>query len=151
MKNHFIKLFEYDIWANRRLIIAMKGHDILSDRILTIFSHILSAQLIWLNRILDLSTAPFPVWEKYNIQEIESMTEESNGRWIQFIQDFKFETFKEVIHYTDSNSQSHENSLQEIMIHVLNHSAHHRGQLAMLFREAGIDPPANDYIIYKRI
>lgn len=151
MKNHFINLFYYDIWANRRLAIAIKENNILSDRALTILSHILSAQLIWLNRIQGLSTAPFPIWEQYKINEIESMIEESNDRWLHYLNNFRLETFEEVVSYTNTAGNTYENTLYEIITHVLNHSAHHRGQLALLIRDEGFDPPQNDFIIFKRL
>jgi len=151
MKKHFLDLLHYDVWANRRLLITITENGITSDRILSIMSHVLSAQLIWLNRIVGLGTAPFPVWEKYNLVELESMTEESNERWLKFISEYKLETFDEIIRYQNTGGTNFENSLQDIITHVLNHSAHHRGQLAMLLRDEGIDPPANDFIIFKRL
>jgi uncharacterized damage-inducible protein DinB len=151
MKNHFINSFYYDVWANRRLAICIKENDAKTDRILSIFSHILSAQLVWLNRIMGHSTAPFPIWEQYKLSEIESMIEESNERWLNFINTHRYDTFEEMIRYTNSKGEVYENTLQEIIPHVLNHSTHHRGQLTLLLRDEGIAPPPNDLIIFKRI
>jgi len=143
-------LFEYDIWASRRLLITIKNNDISIERILNIFSHTISAQLIWLNRIEDHPTSPFPLWETYKVPEIENMIEESHARWVRFLTTYKLDTFEEVINYKNTKGETYENRIQQIITHVINHSMHHRGQLALLLRESDIAPPDNDYIIYKR-
>ena len=79
------------------------------------------------------------------------MIEESNERWLNYINTHRLETFEEVARYTNSKEEVYENTLQEIITHVLNHSTHHRGQLALLLRDEGIEPPPNDFIIFKRI
>ena len=151
MKKYFIDLFKYDVWANRRLLITIKNNsDIKRKRIRKIFSHIISAQLIWLNRIEDHPTSPFPLWETYKVSEIETMIEESSERWIKFLTTYKLDTLEEVIRYQNTKGETYENRLRQIITHVLNHSMHHRGQIALLLREKDIAPPDNDYIIYKR-
>ena len=151
MKKYFIDLFEYDAWANRRMLITIKSSKISDERIRKIFSHIISAQLIWLNRIQDHPTSPFPLWETYKISEIETMIEESSERWINFLSSYNMDTLEEVIRYQNTKGDTYENRLRQIITHVINHSSHHRGQLALLLREKGVAPPANDYIIYKRL
>ena len=151
MKKYFIDLFEYDAWANRRMLITIKSSKISDERIRKIFSHIISAQLIWLNRIQDHPTSPFPLWETYKISEIETMIEESSERWINFLSSYNMDTLEEVIRYQNTKGDTYENRLRQIITHVINHSSHHRGQLALLLREKGVAPPPNDYIIYKRL
>ena len=36
------------------------------------------------------------------------------------------------------------------MLHVVNHSSYHRGQMALLLGQEGKSPPATDYIFYLR-
>lgn len=33
-----------------------------------------------------------------------------------------------------------------MLIHVTNHSTHHRGQLTTMLRQAGATPPGTDYV-----
>jgi uncharacterized damage-inducible protein DinB len=79
------------------------------------------------------------------------MIEESNERWIKFLSTYKLESLEEVIRYQNTKGDTYENRLQQIITHVINHSMHHRGQIALLLREKGVAPPDNDYIIYKRL
>ncbi len=150
MKTYFKDLFSYDHWANERLLATLRTNHIEHEHIIKIMSHLVSAQLIWLHRIQDLPVSPFPLWESYKISELESMVEESSIRWIKFLEECKITTFEEVVQYHNTKGQHFESTIKEIITHVLYHSMHHRGQVSRLMRESGIDPPLNDYIIYKR-
>jgi len=36
------------------------------------------------------------------------------------------------------------------MVHLVNHSSYHRGQLAGMMRQLGVKPPGTDYIVFVR-
>jgi uncharacterized damage-inducible protein DinB len=52
------------------------------------------------------------------------------------------------IRYTNLKKQVWEYSLEEMVQHVVMHSAYHRGQLATLLRQLNVIPPTTDYLIY---
>ncbi len=150
MKSYFLRMLQYNLWANQRLLIAIKEGGVSNERILELMSHVASAQLVWLHRVEGLPTSPFPVWEVYKLHEIESMIEESNSRWVKFINGYKVDTMEEVIHYQNTKGLKFENTLFDIVVQVINHSTHHRAQVSMLIRGEGIAPPPMDYIFYRR-
>ena len=151
MRDHFIELFRYDRWANERLLEAVKSNGLEDKRILELLIHVVSAQLIWLHRVEDLPTSPFPVWEIYKLGELKSMYNESNLRWNDLLKSRKINSLEEVIQYKNSKGREYESTLKEIITHLLNHGTHHRGQIMMLLRGNGITPPPNDYIVFKRL
>ena len=51
MKFQLITLFEYNLWANQKFGETLKGGAFKNPKILTFISHILNAQLIWIDRI----------------------------------------------------------------------------------------------------
>lgn len=150
MKKYFLDLFEYNLWANQRLLTTISMNKLKDDKILSLLSHLVSAQIIWLHRVEGLPTSPFPPWEVYNLREIESMIDESNARWKKFLDNYKVDTLEEIIHYKNFQKKDFENRLLDIIAHVINHSTHHRGQINLLLREMDIEPPQLDYILYKR-
>ncbi|UII28090.1 hypothetical protein LVD15_06595 [Fulvivirga maritima] len=150
MKKHFLDLFRYNEWANNRLLITLEDSQVKDDKIMTLFSHLLSAQIIWINRIKDLPTSPFPLWEQYKLNEIKSMNEESNRNWRDLIEKHPRETFEEMIFYKNTKGTKYESTLREIISHVLNHSTYHRGQVMSRLRELDFAPPVTDYIAYCR-
>ena len=151
MKRYFTELFEYNLWANQRLLGAIGQHQGQDDAIFNLMSHIVSAQFIWLQRVEGLPTSPFPPWEVYNLREIESMANESNTLWIKFLNNYKLDTLEEVIHYQNSAKKDFENRLVDIINHVINHSTHHRAQVSLMLRQLDIAPPQTDYIVFKRL
>ena len=40
MKEHFEKLFDYNSWANRKLLTSLKNQNIVDETVLKLFSHI---------------------------------------------------------------------------------------------------------------
>lgn len=121
------------------------------ETIFNLMSHIVSAQFIWLHRVEGLPTSPFPPWELYKLSEIEAMVDESNARWVKFLNNYKVDTLEEVIHYQNTAKKNHENRLVDIINHVINHSTHHRAQVSLRLRQLDIAPPLIDYIIFKRL
>lgn len=151
MKKHFRNLMEYNNWANERLFIVMEDHQIEDRKMFDIFGHLISAQIVWLLRIRGLPTSPFPLWESYNQVELKSMLEESSRNWMNYMDTHKMDTFEEMIFYADTKGKKQESTIRQIISQVLLHSSHHRGQLCLLLREKGFDPPSVDYIAFNRL
>jgi uncharacterized damage-inducible protein DinB len=42
------------------------------------------------------------------------------------------------------------NTIKDILFHIINHSTNHRGQIAVDFRNNGLEPLVLDYVFYKR-
>lgn len=151
MKKHFIDLFRYNYWANLRMLGIIEEQNLKDEKLLKLFSHLLSSQIIWHNRIKGLPTSPFPAWEVYKIRELKSMIDENNDNWLNYLEkDHPNETFEEMIFYKNSKGANHENTIRHIIAHVINHSTYHRAQMAVRMRELNIDPPITDYIAYCR-
>lgn len=151
MKKHFKDQFLYTNWANERVLSLLEDKQIRDEKILDLFSHTISAQIIWLLRIQGLPTSPFPVWERYNLKELRSMHDQSSANWIKYLDGHKLDTFEEMIFYTNAKGAKFEATIREIMSQVIAHGAYHRGQIALKLREMGIDPIPTDYIVYQRL
>jgi uncharacterized damage-inducible protein DinB len=58
--------------------------------------------------------------------------------------------YEDVIHYQNSKGDKYQNTIRDILLHIINHSTHHRAQIAFILRQQGNPPPISDYIFYKR-
>ncbi len=63
----------------------------------------------------------------------------------------KVEDLTRRVSYVNTKGEAYRNSVQEICMHLLLHSAYHRGQVAQLLRANGGEPAVTDYIFYKRM
>ena len=149
MKSYFLKLYQYNAWANRRVIGCLERQAVNDEKTLTLFSHILSAQFIWLHRIQSLPPPPYELWKKYDLPQLHSMVEESASRWLAFVQEN--ETFDRILKYRNYTGDYFENNVEHIMMHLVNHGTYHRGQIAMLLRQKGYEPVNTDFITYDRV
>lgn len=111
-----------------------------------LFSHILNAQHIWLSRINKTETL-YDRFQDHPKEEFLAFLQENMAGFKQVLQNRDLE---EILPYTISTGDAFENSIGDIMFHVVNHSTYHRAQIASLFKQAGLTPPVTDYVYLKR-
>jgi len=111
-----------------------------------LFSHVLNAQHIWAKRILCESTQ-YGVWEEHHKEDFQAIATE-NFRLLQNA--LGSVQMEDVIVYKNSSGQEFTNLVGDMILHMLNHSTYHRGQIMTMFKHNGIEPLVTDYIILKR-
>jgi len=147
MKEHYTRLFEYNLWANNEFSEVLRANQYQNPKILKLLSHLANAQAIWLSRIKN-EKSPVGVWDEHTEKEALELWGNTSQDWLDFIYSGDLE--QETISYKNSKGQEFESRLGDILTHVVNHGTHHRGQIALMLREEGIDPPASDFIFYVR-
>lgn len=147
MEDYLIKLFEYNDWANKRVLELLQKEKVDDEKILTLMSHVLAAELLWLKRIVP-SDQMYEIWKMYTLEELCNMQQISSNNWLAFIRSSHY--FTNNIAYKNTKGQNYVSEVSNILIHVVNHATHHRGQIAMLLRQKEIVPIDTDFIIYDR-
>jgi uncharacterized damage-inducible protein DinB len=149
LKEFLLKWYRYSVWANDRVLSAMQQQGVTHDKILTLMSHVLSAQFIWLHRIKGLEPPPYELWRKYELTQLMAMAEEAGMMWLSFISENI--SFDRELVYKNYQGLPYTNNVEQIMIHLVNHGTYHRGQVALLMRENGYEPVNTDFITYDRV
>lgn len=149
MKQYFLKLYTYNVWANKRVINCLQKQQIEDEKILTLMSHTLSALYIWLARITGTSPAPYPLWHQYTLDQLATMADEIGKKWLHFVEEN--ESFDRELTYNNYVGEPYVNNVENIMIHLVNHSTYHRAQIAILLRQKGFEPVNTDFITYDRV
>lgn len=151
---HFADLFRYTRWANTLVIDALRGSDVSERKSLrrarALLSHLLRAQVVWLGRVQGTDAARLPFWETDSLDECARRSEASHRDWLSFLHGCSDGDLARPVRYQNSKGKEFATALRAIATHVVNHSTHHRAQIALLLREAGLEPPATDYIFYVR-
>ncbi|WP_448698616.1 DinB family protein [Mucilaginibacter sp. AW1-3] len=150
MKAYFKQLFEYDHWASHELFDKFEKQFPQNSRIYELFSHLLSTQRIWLDRILGIPQSVERFQDRLP-EEIKQDLENYHTEWMDFIDQLQPEDFDRVISYIHPNGQPYNDRLLDIMAHVINHGTHHRGNLIILMKEEGFVAPTLDLIYYVRL
>jgi uncharacterized damage-inducible protein DinB len=149
-------LYRYNDWANGRLLAAASALPPEETRrdvggsfrsVFDTLTHILWVEWRWLNRWLgggggsdplrcpDLSSlsARWVELEQHRAAALGTLTEEGLGR---------------LVSYENPPGTPWSYSVRHVLMHVVNHSTYHRGQVSALIRKLGGAPPATDLLIY---
>jgi len=147
----FIRLFDYDSWANKQVLISLRDHLHFenSDKAIRYFAHLAGAQDLWYRRIQDESLEDLKVWPDYGLSEALHMLKTYSSKWKDLIET-SHENLDHIIAYENSKGTPYETMLSDILHHVIIHGQHHRAQIAKLLRNAKIEPPATDFIFFSR-
>ena len=147
--DHFIHLFEYNDWATKLAANSVIVSDKKEERSTELLSHIVSAQTIWLNRILGNNITIDP-WQKLLPEECITLSTQITSEWISLLKKFKDIDLAKRTEYKNIKGEKFSNTIKDIITHVINHSTYHRAQIAQLVRQSGGEPAKTDYIVYQR-
>lgn len=148
-KEHFIHLFKYNDWATRETAESIQHLKKPEEKLKDLFSHIISAQNIWLNRTLGRDIVISP-WQKITQEEWILKSTAVTSEWINLLESLRENDFERRIEYTNAKGEKFANTIKDIVVQVINHSTYHRAQIAQLVRQSGGEPAKTDYIIYQR-
>ncbi len=149
MKKYFVKLYQYNAWANERVISCLRRQGVTDEKILSVFGHVLAAQFLWLHRIKGLTPPQVKLWGDYSLNTLEKMMNDANQQWLDFVDDN--ESFDRELTYTNYTGDLYTNNIETIMMHLVNHCSYHRAQVALLLRQKGFEPINTDLITYDRV
>lgn len=147
--NDFLRMFAYDYWANCQCISAMRAAGPVPADTIGRMAHILSAQKLWLERILRQSQST-PVWPAATIDECKMLADEMSIAWQSYLtriaNQYTPESLEDKVEYRNSKGEPWSSRVEDILMHVLFHSAYHRGQVSLQMRASGADPAYTDFI-----
>jgi len=152
------ELYDYNHWANQRVLSAMTP---LTDDMFTrnmgnsfvwlrdTLAHILGAEWIWLERWLGrspkalLSASDFPTLQALQRRWAAVRLDQN-----QYIKTLVPDRLNDDVSYTNTRGERYSYALWRQMLHVLNHSSYHRGQVTTLLRQMGAEPAGTDLLVY---
>ena len=144
-REHFLRMFVYDAWANRQCLSAMQAAHPNSSDTLGRMAHILAAQKLWLERLRS-ERQSLAVWPTASMQEILAFAEEMATLWRDYLTPLEPAAFNAKVEYRNSKGEPWSSRVEDVLTHVLLHSAYHRGQVALEMRAAGLEPAYTDFI-----
>ena len=161
MKKLVADYARYNLWANERLIAAIKEMDIaLIDKdlgssfpsIRQTLLHIWDVETLWLQRLKGEKPTAFPSKTFTGThQDIYDGLVFASRAFIRHIEDVPATSFTHMVEFTTFSYGEAKEQIYNVMHHCLNHSTHHRGQLVTMMRQCGVKQfPPLDFIFYRR-
>jgi uncharacterized damage-inducible protein DinB len=146
MKIFFKELLQYNNHFNQKIIsVLIENPEKASEKCIKLLSHILDVHQIW-NCKFHPDESPYESWEIHQIQDFHEIERRNFEHSILILDKYEL---SQSIQYLNSQGQTLNNSVRDILFQVINHSTYHRGQIATEFRQNGLEPLLTDYIYYK--
>ena len=142
---HLRRQFAYDDWANREVLAGLRAAAHPPARSQQLLAHTLSAERLWLERIRKQPQS-LPVWPDFALDECEAQITELAKLWGEYLNQVSLPVLAEKISYQNSRGESWTSAVEDILTHILLHSAYHRGQIASHVRASGEQPAYTDFI-----
>jgi uncharacterized damage-inducible protein DinB len=165
IKDDIQLLFEYDRWANHRVLqaaSALRDEQFTRDlggsfsSVRDALVHIIGGERGWLTYWKEVAPSPTfleDLWDRHDslfhpdkfpsISEVKSKWAEVEKEHIEFLNDLTNESLKKMLPIRTAQI-----SLANLMQHLANHSTYHRGQVARMIRQLDAKPPATDFHLF---
>ena len=161
MKEIFIQLASYNIWANNLLLdaIGQLSPELQNKEVSSSFPslyqtvlHVWNAESIWWQR-LKLQERIIPPAENFtgSFNELTHQVISLDKRWSDWINNVQEHMLQHVFLYQNSKREQFKQPVFQMLLHLFNHGTYHRGQLVTMMRELNVTKiPATDFIIWSR-
>ncbi|HEU0016708.1 MAG TPA: DinB family protein [Longimicrobium sp.] len=149
MINQLRRLFAHMRWADERVMEALRRAETIPPQALEIYAHLLAAEHVWLSRLRGQAPR-LAVWPVLSPDECAVLAAENEAGFDAYLDELGAEDATRSIAYRNSAGDAFESRVDDVLLHVATHGAYHRGQVALLLRQAGAEPAATDYIAWAR-
>lgn len=148
---------QFNTWANTQLAdllrtvddeIFFRENKSSFSSIATTVLHMWGAQHVWLKRLEGISLSAFP---HMNVRDktisLDGLVNSSEE--IQHLIESKGDNFLTAVYaYKNLKGDPFEDSVEDTLFHVVNHSTYHRGQVITMLREAGVTKVVSTDLIH---
>ncbi len=150
IKEHFLKLFRYDRHANLQILDSIFEANEPQNAV-NLMAHLLVAQQTWLSRCENRPEPCVPLWPDGQAVRCKYIIEENYHAWASFLENLNESDLTDQCNYANSKGERFQNSLMDILTHLINHGTHHRAQIGQQLKQARLEIlPATDYIFFIR-
>ena len=151
----------FNVWANRRLIEWLRSYpeEVLEQEIPSSFPslkltllHIWSAESVWMERLQQVPNPTFiAVTFKGSLEEICDGLLGNADIMAEYINAQNTDFFEESCDFRMMNGIEDRQPRFTMILHCIQHSTYHRGQIVTMGRSLGMtNPPNTDYLGYVR-
>jgi uncharacterized damage-inducible protein DinB len=160
MLEQIVELFAYTRWANNRILEAtakLSGEELSRElgnsfpSIRATLVHIVGAEWVWLSRWNGESPTALPAWlELLSNEAIRRRFEEIDAERRIYLEHLEEVGLNALIRYRNLKGDPFAAPLWQLLLHLVNHSTYHRGQVVTMLRQLGHSAPATDLVQFYR-
>ncbi len=150
---------DYTAWASQRLLDAaaeLTEEELNRDfgtsehSYLGTLVHTFAADRIWLWRLAGGENPGFVAESDRSLAVLQTDWPAVLERWRIWAAELTDEAAQAPLDYRDMKGNAYRQPIWQLVLHVVNHGTHHRGQAAGFLRAMGKVPPPLDLVFYYR-
>ena len=160
MKQLLQQYAAYNLWANKIITMEIKqlSEEQINTEIKSSFSslyktimHMMEVENVWWERLkLAEHTTP-PGWFTGNFDDLSKKLVQLSQQWLNWVNNANEVNITHVFAYQNSKKELFKQPVAEVLLHLFNHQAFHRGQVVTMLRQCGKDKiAATDFIVFIR-
>jgi uncharacterized damage-inducible protein DinB len=144
LHSYLKRLFKYDDWANSEVVSSLQALPYAPHKAVRLMAHVVAVEYVWLARLKG--QADPAVWPEWTLPEIAQQRQELRVAIGEYFSSMSPDGLAEQVSYANTKGELWKDSIVDILMHVVVHSAYHRGQIATVLRDSGVAPPYTDFI-----
>ncbi len=150
MRQYLLKLYAHEHWANAELIGALKKAPKVPPRTEALLAHLFSAHRFWDIRVHGTPLLEFNFWPPHSLEQCEKFNDEFARKWAEYIGSLPDPLDGHVVKFTAFDGTPRVLRALDILTQLHAHSIHHRAQIMLDMKAAGLEPVPTDYLLYCR-
>jgi uncharacterized damage-inducible protein DinB len=143
-------LFEYNDWANRRILGLFHALPNPVEKPLSLLAHLLTAEEIWLLRLRGQDTVGVDKSPQLTVSLCETLVNEHRQAFAEVVAEFERRGLDSAVTYRNLSGTEFTTSARDILTQIALHGSYHRGQIALALRAGGMVPVDTDFITFVR-
>jgi uncharacterized damage-inducible protein DinB len=150
----------YSAWASQRLVHAVSElteAELLRDfqtsdhTALGTLVHTFAADRLWLARMRKAPRPQYSSEADYHLSVLQNEWPEVYRQWDHWLDGLNDDAVSADLTYQDMRGNSWTQPVWKLVMHVVNHGTHHRGQVSGFLRILGRVPPVLDLVAFHRL
>lgn len=144
----YIKQFEFELWSNNLTIESIKSANEPEERTLKLMGHVVASHAIWLAKIKG-ETPSVGGWEIVDLDKSLELSIINHQNWINYLSAITNDDLNKEITFPFFKQPS-AITVEDLIIHLINHSSYHRGQIISSLKGKLEPLPLTTYIAFAK-
>jgi len=112
--------------------------------------HTFAGDRVWLARFQKTPRPGYSTEADYHLAVLQTEWPALHIRWSEWADGLTDQQIRANLDYKDMKGNPWSQPLWQLVLHVVNHGTHHRGQVSGFLRALGHTPPPLDLVVYYR-
>lgn len=159
LANHLQRLLCYHGWAYRQLSERLQQLDETQYRsdsglffgsMHATLNHLAVVDRLWLARVRG-DAPPFTRLDAVAADDLPTLAvylQQGVTAWQMQIEHLDDDALAHTVHYRNMKGDAHSKPLADLLLHLVNHGTHHRGQISAALTALGQPAPVLDYLYF---